>query len=117
MIGLLNEIVERAHCKHQIDKRRDQGQQNLENDDIRKSNPAQNAFAGERAAVFPDRLQNSEGPAEALTHQAIGIDRRFSVGEGQVFIFHAIAGLQQRHSQVRIFGHGVGVIAAGFAHR
>src|SRR6266581_3139922 len=47
VIELLNEIPNRTDRKHQINKRRDQRQNNLENEDIRQCYPAQYTLAAE----------------------------------------------------------------------
>ncbi len=72
---------------------------------------------GENLAVLEHRLQNSKRPAEALAHQAAGIDRSFGVGERAVFVLHAVSAAQQRHGKIGILGNGIGLVAAGFAHR
>ena len=66
--------------------------------------------------MFVDRLQNAERPAETLAHQSIRVGGRFGVSERHVFIFHAIAAAQQRHSQIGVFGDGVDVVATRFAY-
>jgi hypothetical protein len=87
----LDEIPKGAEGEHDIDERRDQRQQNLEDHNIRQSHKTQHTFAGEHPTVFVHRLQNSKGPPKPLSHQAICISGRLSVGQGHVFIFHPIA--------------------------
>ena len=65
--------------------------------------------------MLPDCLQNSEGPAEALAHEAAGIDGRLSERERAIFVDHLVFLLKQIHGQVGIFGDGVdGIAACGF---
>ena len=68
-------------------------------------------------AMFIHCLQNPKRPAEALTHQAIRICRRFGISQRHVFVFDAITPTQQRHCQISVLGDRVDVIAAGLAHR
>ena len=65
--------------------------------------------------MFVDGLQDAEGPAEALAHEAVGVGGRFGEGEGHVFVFDAVAEAQQGHGEVGVFGDGIDVVAAGFA--
>ena len=67
--------------------------------------------------MFPHRLQDAEGPAEALAHEALGVDGRFSVSQGAVLVVDLQALFEQVHGQVGVFGHGVQRIAAGGLHR
>src|ERR1700730_19316180 len=67
--------------------------------------------------MLPQRLQDAERPAKALTHEPTGIDWSLGVGEAQIFIFHPITQLQQGHGKVGIFGYSVGVEATRFAYR
>ena len=57
--------------------------------------------------VFEDRLQDAEGPAEALPHEAVRVDRGLGEGERLVFVDDAVALLEQVHGQVGVFGDGV----------
>src|ERR1035438_6882705 len=65
----LNEVPDRAYGKHHVDEGRDQGQKNLEDQDVGKRDESQGTLASEDVAMLPDRLKNSEGPAEALAHE------------------------------------------------
>ena len=114
---LLHEIPDRAHGKHDVDHRRHQRQQNLENPNIWQRNPPQRTFAGHDAAMLVDRLQDPEGPAETLSHQAIRIRRRLGISECHVFVLDAISSAQQGHRQVGIFGDGIDVVATRLLHR
>ena len=69
-----------------------------------------------RFDVLPHCLHDAERPAEALPHQAIRGGRSFGVGQRAVFVVHPITGLQQRHREIGVFGHGVMVIASDVAH-
>src|ERR1700746_3698344 len=64
----------------QIDNRRDQRQQNLEQENIRYRNPSESSVArpADRVAVLPDGLQCAESPAETLANQ--GFDRLGNFG-------------------------------------
>ena len=62
--------------------------------------------------MFPDRLQDSEGPAEALAHEAAGVDGRLGEGKGAIFVNHLVPLLEQVHGEVGVFGDGVDGIAA-----
>src|SRR5205823_3407885 len=53
VIELLNEIPNRTDRKHQINKRRDQRQNNLENEDIRQCYPAQYTLSTECRTMLP----------------------------------------------------------------
>ena len=104
--------------EHHIDQGRDQRKENLEDENIRQGEQAHGAVFVDGAFVFEDRLQNAEGPAEALANEAVGVDRRLGKGERAVFVDHAVALFEQIHCEVGIFGDGVGVIAfAGFYRR
>ena len=70
----------------------------------------------EHSAMFVNRLQNAERPAETLAHQAICVGRRLGIGERHVFVLDAISAAQQRHGEVGILGDGIDVIAASLAH-
>ncbi len=63
--------------------------------------------------MLPDRLQGAEGPAEALAHEAPGVDGRFSKGQRAVFVVDLESLFEQVHGEVGVFGHGVERIAAG----
>ena len=62
--------------------------------------------------VLEDRLQSSEGPAEALAHESARIDGRFSEGERAIFVDDLVLLLEQVHGEVGIFGNGIDGIAA-----
>ena len=63
--------------------------------------------------MLPDRLQNAEGPAEALAHQSLGVDGGFGEGQRAVLVDHLEAQFKQRHGQVGVLGDGVDRVAAG----
>src|SRR6202041_381540 len=69
---ILDEIPGHAGDKHHVNERRDEGKQNLEDEDVRKRHDPQRAFARENAFVLENGLQNSERPAEALPHERVG---------------------------------------------
>ena len=112
----VDRVPERAADKHQVNKRRHDGQQYLENQNVGQGDPPQHALPRKDVAMFPDRLQNPKRPAETLAHQAIGVGRGFGEGQCQVFVFHAMPVFQQRHGEVGIFRHGIHVIATRLAH-
>jgi len=64
-------------------------------------------------AMFPDRLQGAEGPAEALAHEAAGVDGRLSISQGAVFVVDFPARFEQAHGEVGVFSHGVERVSAG----
>ena len=66
--------------------------------------------------MFPDCLQNTERPAEALAHEATSAYRGFGVSEGTVFVDDAVSAAQHIHGQIGVFGYGVHMIAAGLAN-
>ena len=93
---------------------RDQRQQHLEDDDVGQREEAHGAVTQESPAMFEDGLQCSEGPAEALTHEAVGVDGRLSEGERAIFVDHLVSLLKQVHGEVGIFSNGInGVASAG----
>ena len=112
----VDEIHDCLAREQDIYERRDQRQQYLEDDDVRQRDPAQHAFSGKGLAMFKDRLQNSEGPAEALAHQSAGIDRRLGVGERTIFVLHTISAAEQCHGEVCVFGNRVGVERSRLTH-
>ena len=112
----LDEIPDRRHGEHDVDERRNQRQQNLEDHNVRQRHPSEYTLTGEDSAMLVHGLQNAERPAKTLAHQAIRVDRRFGVGERHVFVFDAVTEAEQRHGQVGVFGDGVGVEASSRAH-
>ena len=112
---LVDEVVDDAGDEHQVDERGDEGKQNLEDEDVGQREEAHGAVFADGALVFVDRLQDAEGPAEALTDEAVGVDGSLGEGEGAVFVDDAVALFEEVHGEVGVFGDGVGVIAsAGF---
>ena len=104
---LVDEVVDDAGDKHQVDQRRDQGQQDLEDEDIGQGEEAHGAVLADGALVLEDGLKDAEGPAEALAHQAVGVDRSLGEGQGLVFVDDGVALLEKVHGQVGVFGDGV----------
>src|SRR5277367_170590 len=113
----VDEVMNDACSKHQIDEGRDHWQQNLENDDVRQSEQPHRQVVAESLLMFEDSLQRSERPAEALAHQAFGIDWRLSERERLVFVNHLVALFQKIHREVRVFGDGIDRIAAAVKDR
>src|SRR5438045_2440736 len=66
--------------------------------------------------MFPDGLQDSERPAEALPHQSASIHGSFSEGKSTVLVNHFESLLQKIHGKVSIFRDSVGMISAGTSH-
>ena len=93
------------------------GSNDLEDHHIGQSDPAQRAFALQRGLMLPHCLHNAERPAETLPHQSVRGGGRLGVGEGPVLVLHAVAGLEQCHCEIGIFGNGVVMIAAGRTNR
>src|SRR5208283_1852552 len=87
----LDEIPDHADSKHQVNERRDQGKQNLEDEDVGKRDEPQSALTRKNAAMLKDSLQDAERPSETLPHQRIGAGWSLGEGERAVFVFHAIA--------------------------
>ena len=103
--------------EHEVDERRNQRQKHLEDENVGQREQAHRLVAHESGAMLPDRLQGAERPAEALAHQALGIDGRLSKRQRAVFVVDLQPLLEQVHGQVGVFGHGVERIAAGGLHR
>ena len=72
--------------EHEVDEGRDQRQEHLEDEDVGQREEAHGLVADEGGAMLPDGLQGSEGPAEALAHQPLGVDGRLSKGQRAVFV-------------------------------
>ena len=81
MVVAVDQVVDDAVEEHQVDEGRDQGQEHLEDENVGQGEQAHGLVAHEGGAMLPDGLQRAEGPAEALAHEALGVDGRF--GEGQ----------------------------------
>ena len=94
----------------------DQRQQHLEDDDVGQREEAHRAVTLEGLLVLEDRLQRSEGPAEALTHEAVGIDGRLGEGERLIFVNDLVSLLEQVHGEVGIFRNGIDGVAAACEH-
>src|SRR5215471_14959377 len=54
------QVFKRAEQKHDVDKRRDQRQQNLKNNNVGQRDPAQAAAFADGCAVLPYRLKNAK---------------------------------------------------------
>ena len=97
-------------------KRRDERQKDLEDKNVGQGEEAHGAMRLlDCAFVFVEGLKNSERPAEALAHQAVGVHGGFGKGKGLVFVDDAVALLEQVHGEVGVFGDGVGVISIACA--
>ena len=106
MVVAVDEVMDDAGDEHQVDERRDQRQQHLEDEDVGQREQPHGLVAHKRRAMLPDRLQHAEGPAEALAHQAFRIDGRFSEGERAIFVDDLVAAVRAgswsgRHLQRR----------------
>ena len=66
--------------------------------------------------MLPGGLQDSEGPAEALSHESVRLGGSFGEGKRAVLVFDLVAVLQQCHREVGILGHGIHVVAASDTH-
>ena len=117
VVVAIDEVVDDAGHEHDVDERRNQRQKHLEDENVGQGEQAHGLVADEGGAMFPHRLQDAERPAEALAHQAPGVDGRFSVSQRAVFVVDLEPLLEQVHGQVGILGHGVQRIAAGGLHR
>ena len=109
---LVDEVVDDAGDEHEVDERREERQQDLEDEDVGQGEEAHGAVLGDGAAVLEDGLQDAEGPAEALAHEAVHVDRGLGEGEGLVLVDDGVALLEEVHGEVGVFGDGVGVVAA-----
>ncbi len=65
----VKQVVHHARDKHQVNKRRDQRQQDLEDQDIGQGKQSHRLVLEKRSLVLVHRLQRAEGPAEPLPHQ------------------------------------------------
>ena len=117
MVMAIDEVVADTIKKHHVDEGRDQWQKHLEDENVGQREKAHGAVADKCGAMLPHRLQRSEGPAEALPHQSLGVDGRFGKSERAVFVVHAKALFEQIHGQVGVFRNRVDGIAAGGLHR
>ena len=70
---LVDQIVDDAGDEHEVDERGDERQKNLEDEDVGQSEQAHGAALADGSLVFIDGLQDAEGPAESLAHQAVGV--------------------------------------------
>ncbi len=111
----VDEVVDDAGDEHEIDEWGYQREHDLEDDDVGQSEEAHGAAIADGGAVFPDGLEDAEGPAEALAGEAVGVDGSFGEGEGLVFVDDGVALLEEVHGEVGVFGDGVGVVAAAGA--
>src|SRR5580658_4194691 len=109
---LVDEVVNDAGDEHEVDERREEWKQDLEDENVGQSEEAHGAAVANGSAVFEERLKNAEGPAEALTGEAVGVDGSFGEGQGLVFVDDGVAALEKGHSEVGVLCHGVGVVSA-----
>ena len=109
----VDEVIDDAGEEHYVDEWREQRQEDLEDEDVGQREEAHGAVAGDGSAVLEDGLQDSEAPAEALAHEAVGVDGGLGEGEGLVFVDDGVALLKDGHGEVGVLGDGVGVVAAG----
>src|ERR1035441_1360469 len=96
----LNEIPDRTHGEHDVDERRHQRQQNLENDNVRQRHPSQRALAGENSTVLINSLQDAEGPPKTLRHQGVRVGGSLGVAQGMVFFLAGIPGAKKGHGEL-----------------
>src|ERR1035437_9754159 len=106
----VDEVSRRSHHKHDVNKRRDQRQQDLEDDHVGYRYPAQRSLLFHRRAVLPHRLHNAKGPAEALPHQPARLGWRLGIGQRAVLVMYPIARLEKPPGEIGIFGDGVVLI-------
>ena len=107
----VDDVMEDAENKHEVDERRDEGQKNLEDQNVGQGEEAHGAAVADGELVFVERLEDAEGPAEALAHEAVGVDGGFREGEGLVFVDDGVTLFEEVHGEVGVFGNGVGVVA------
>src|SRR5580658_4244408 len=109
---LVDEVVNDAGDEHEVDERGEEWKQDLEDENVGQSEEAHGAAVANGSAVFEDRLKDAEGPAEALTGEAVGVDGSFGEGEGLIFVDDGVAALEKGHGEVSVLGDGVGVVSA-----
>src|SRR5262249_33057264 len=95
--------------EQEIDYRRDQRQQNLEEKNIGYGDPTESSVAGlaNGVAGFPDGLQRAEGPAEALANQGFDGLRDFGAADGIFVVENLPAFATDGEGEVGIFGNRV----------
>ena len=109
---LVDEVVDDAGDEHQVDERGDEREQDLEDEDVGQGEEAHGDVLRDGSAVLEDGLQDAEGPAEALAHEAVHVDGGLGEGEGLVLVDDGVALLEDVHGEVGVLGDGVGVVAA-----
>src|SRR5690348_15529850 len=81
--------------EQEIDHRRDERKQNLEQENVGKSNPAKRAvaLAANGVAMLPDGLQSAVSPTEALANESVHGVGDFGAADGVFVIknFPAVA--------------------------
>ena len=113
----VHQILNHAPCKHDVDERRHQRQQDLKDQNVRQREEPHRPIRPRRRAMLEHRLQNPERPAEPLPHQAACICRSLSECQRTIVVDHPVAIFQQAHRQIGVLGHCVHWIAARLLHR
>src|SRR5581483_5824532 len=93
LVAVLDEIERRQRqspYQNEIDERREQRQEKLEQPRLRDGNQAERAVARLERGVtmLPQALQRAEGPAEALLDEAAHRVRRLGPGERRRVVQH-----------------------------
>ena len=105
--------------KQQVDHRREQRQQKLEQKHVRQGDPAQRAVfcASQRVAMFPERLQRAERPAETLADQRGRGFRRVGPADRFFLVINFPARATDGDGQIGIFRDGIRGETAGIVDR
>src|SRR6185437_14750977 len=101
-----------------IDDGRDKRQQNLEQENVGQSDPAERAVAraADGVAMLPDGLERAKGPAEALANQTLDRVGNFGVADGVFVVENFPAMPTDGEGEVGVFGDGVSGETSAGAH-
>ena len=98
--------------REEVDQRRDERQQDLEEDHVRQGAPADPAVsrgvaADDGALVLPDRLHRAERPAVALTPEPAEGRGRLGPGSRVLGVDHPVTQAPDGEGEVGVLGEGV----------
>jgi len=101
-----------------IDDGRDERQQNLKQENVGQSDPAERAVtrAADGVAMFPDGLQSAESPAEALANQTLDRVGDFGVADGVFVVENFPAVAANGEGEVGVFRDSVSRETSARAH-
>src|SRR5256712_744280 len=105
--------------EHQIDDRRNERKQKLENENVRECDPTQGPVARTKQSVgvLPERLQSAESPAESLPDERLARFRRLGPRDSFFVVDDAPAQSANRNGEVGVFRYGVRRDASGRLNR